>query len=203
VKKYRQPTVPFFCIAFNINEFRPEVLTPLRFDIPEYKDMIYTVDPIEAAVASSSVPVLFVPKVLKRDNKEVTYIDGMTTEMVPMISIYKKWLIDRKIGLEKRNKLFILAANVATNSIYPQTPSRRISEYAVMLIYHDAMHNAMVESQRSYIGRDPNVNVLEVNVPLSEWSNFDIYRIPKFIKSSYVHYINDLFNFEKYGITNQ
>lgn len=196
-KKYRQPTVPFFCIAFNINEFRPEVLTPLRFDIPEYRDMIFTADPIEAAVASSSVPVLFVPKVIKHDNREVTYIDGMATEMVPMISVYKKWMIDRKLGLEKRSKLFMLAVNVVNSTVFDTQPDKHVSELSVMLIYHDAMHNAMIESQRAFIARDPNVQVLELTVPLSEWSNFDIYRIPTFIKASYVHYINDLLNFEK------
>jgi Patatin-like phospholipase len=199
VKKYRQPTIPFFCVAFNLNEFRPEVLTPLIFDIPEYRDLIYTCDPIEAAIASSSVPVLFVPKVIRRSNKEVTYIDGMTTEMVPMISIYKKWQIDRRIGLEKRSKLFILAAKVATNSLYQPQETKNISELAMMLIYHDAMHNAMVESQRTTICRDANVKLLEVAVPLSEYSNFDIYHIPLFLKSSYIHYINDLLDFEKTG----
>jgi hypothetical protein len=199
LKKYRQPTIPFYCIAFNINEFRPEVLTPLIFDVPDYRDMIFTVDPIEAAIASSSVPVLFVPKMIKRQNKVVTYIDGMTTEMVPMISIYRKWLIDRKLGLEKRSKLFVLAAKVASNTVYQPQINKHISEFAMMLIYHDAMHNAMVESQRTLICRDPNVKLLSLSVPLSEYSNFDVYRIPTFLRSSYVHYINDLLDFEKTG----
>ena len=197
VKKNRQPKIPFFCIAFNVNEFRSEILTPLYFDVPEYRDSIFTVDPIEAAVASSSVPVLFVPKMIKRNNKEVTYIDGMTTEMLPMISVYKKWQIDRELGLEKRSKLFILAANCATNALYLTPPGKHISELSLMIMYHDAMHNAMVESQRCLIARDPNVLVLEISAPLSEWSTFDIYRIPTFMKMSYVYYINDLLNFEK------
>jgi len=197
VKKFRQPTTPFFCLAFNVNDFKPEILTPIRFDIPEYRDMIYTVDPIEAAVASSSVPMLFVPKVIKRDQKDVTYIDGMTTEAVPLMSIYQKWKIDRKIGLEKRSKLFILAAKVAKNTIYEIKVDKHVGEMAIMMMYHDAMLNATIESQRSILSEDPDVEVLELSVPLSEWSNFDIYHIPTFIKMSYVYYINDLLHYER------
>jgi hypothetical protein len=196
IKQYRQPRIPFFCIAFNINEFRPEILTPLRFNIKEYEDIIFTVDPIEAAIASSSVPVLFVPKVIKRDNKAVTYIDGMATESVPMISIYKKWCIDRELGIEKRSKLCILAAKFAKNTLYETQPTKRIDELKMMMIYHDALTNAMVESQRTLIEGDKDVELIEIATPLSEWNNFDTYGIPTFIRESYVHFINDLLMYE-------
>ncbi len=196
VKQFRQPTIPFYCIAFNLNSFRSEILTPLRFNIPEYEDLIFTVDPIEAAVASSSVPVLFVPKVIKRNNVDVTYIDGMTTESVPMISIYKKWQLDRRIGIEKRSKLFILAARCANETVFNYRPKERVGELQMMMIYHDALTTAMAESQRVLIERDPKVQLVEISTPLSDWNNFDIYGIPTFIKESYTYFINDLLRFE-------
>jgi hypothetical protein len=134
---------------------------------------------------------------IRREQKEVTYIDGMTTEAVPLMSVYQKWKIDRKIGLEKRPKLFVLAAKVAKNTIYEAKADEHIGEMAIMMMYHDAMLNAMVESQHALLSRDPDVEVLELSVPLSEWSNFDIYHIPSFIKMSYVYYINDLLNYER------
>jgi hypothetical protein len=201
VKRYRHPRIPFYCIAFNLDDFRSEVLTPIHFDIDEYRDLVFTVDPIEAAVASASLPIFTTPKRVLRyarklGHREVAYIDGATTESIPMISVYKKWLIDRRLGIEKRKKLFILAAKFADNGIYQQKMRVCLNSGEMSMVCVEAIANAVVESQRAMIERDEDVKVLQIVTPLYGKHSFDLESIPMFINKASRYYINDLLAFE-------
>jgi hypothetical protein len=196
VRKYRQLKIPLFCLAFNLNEFRSEVLTPENVDAKEYGGLLSHADAIDAVIASLSVPHLFPPRVVRHDHAESSYIDGMTIEPVPNVSVYRKWLIDRKLGIEKRPKLFILAARITESTKHRVDLDRGMSEADVLMANNLALRQSLHECQVELVRKDPHVQLLDVNTTLAEHDSFDISAIPKFIDKAYIDYIDGILEFE-------
>ncbi|MFC2140552.1 patatin-like phospholipase family protein [Candidatus Auribacterota bacterium] len=193
VRKNKPVEKPFFCIAFNLNKFTKDILTPFKYDIKEYKNFITSADPIDAVVASSSVPILFVPKLIKReDGQIIAYIDGSIVEKLPVKSIYDKWKLDKRIGLEKRSKLFVISAKLFPHTELSSQPNSKISEYEMLKIYHTVMSEMLTKSQEALFENDPDVTEIETCIPLHKFNAFDIHNIPLFIKLAYKHVIDDL-----------
>ncbi len=106
---------PFYCTAFNLGMRRTEVLTPAP--VPEHlHGFMRQVDARDAALASSAVPLLFVPRAISAGGETAHYIDGSTTEGVPMHSPMRKWDLDREAGLESRRRLTISVSSIRWKS---------------------------------------------------------------------------------------
>ncbi|MFC2140551.1 patatin-like phospholipase family protein [Candidatus Auribacterota bacterium] len=193
VKKDRTVQKPFFCIAFNLNDFAKDILTPFAYNVPEYKNIIRQTDPIDAVVASSSVPILFVPKIIKRENGQlIAYIDGGIVEKLPVKSIYDKWKIDQKRGAEKRAKMFVISAKLFPHTELPSQADHKINEYEMLKIYYTVMEEMILKSQEAMFEHDPDVIEIETCIPLHKFNSFDIHNIPLFIKLAYKHVIEGL-----------
>lgn len=180
---------PWYCLAYNLEKNRTDVLTPS--DIPEgvYPDFIYRTDALDAIVASSSVPVLFVPKTIQDANGKRTYTDGGTGEEIPSVSIYKKWQHDREMGLEKRRRLLVIAVDLGTDlssgGIFERWLMRRIPafQYLKMTVHlTDLVRRARIAEHKRLLTSDPNVELWEINLSLSSVSFLDIKAIPTVMK---------------------
>ncbi|MCE9624295.1 MAG: patatin-like phospholipase family protein [Deltaproteobacteria bacterium] len=108
----RKRKIPFYCIAYNLREKRNEVLTPEKVPKDIYLTPTHHADALDAVIASSSIPILYVPKKILRGKTEYIYVDGGTTEEVPLITPYRKWTRDRLNFPKTRKKLLILAVNL-------------------------------------------------------------------------------------------
>src|SRR4030095_4563811 len=102
-----KPRYPFFCLAYNVKSQRIDVLTPQAVPAGFYSSEVSTTDPLEAVIASSAIPILYVPKVIEDRNGMRVYVDGATGEELPTVSIYKKWIRDRETGRESRKRLLV------------------------------------------------------------------------------------------------
>jgi|GEM_PF-1518361 len=174
---------PFYCIAFNLAECRPEVLTP--DPVPEHLSGFLTqTEAREAALASATVPLLFVPRRIRRADGEVPYIDGSTTEDVPLFSPTKKWDLDRKAGLEGRQRLLILYVKLtASLTQYRANPGRMGKLRLLQTVASagiDTMHQRDVEllSQRS------DITLVGLRFEDARPDFFDSRRIPEFIRTA-------------------
>jgi len=176
---------PFYCIAFNIHNLRTEVLTSETLNQGVYPGKIYKVDPMEAAVASSSVPILFVPKPIYRDGREVQYIDGGMEENTPLKSIYEKWMIDRRTGLEKRKRLLLISSSLQSEAQLNLLNTKRLSEHDLAKITFSLLFQAVERSNRALLAQDPCVEVWDFQMPLNQYPLFDVKFIPEFIRSGY------------------
>jgi predicted acylesterase/phospholipase RssA len=189
ILKGSQERYPFYCLAYNIAKNQTEVLTPMRVPKGLYPDWIHQSDPLDAIVASSAIPILFVPKVIEDDGGRRIYVDGASNEEVPTVSIYKKWLLDRELGLEKRKRLLVVAVNLnpefASLGFLENWLIRKIPafQYIEMTIhYADLMRKARIEEQKRTLMSDPNVELWELSLKLKGGGLMNIDLIPKIIE---------------------
>lgn len=176
---------PLFCIALNIETLKTEVLSSEQVRENIYNGKIYKVeDPIEAVIASASVPILFVPKMIRRNGLEVQYIDGGVEENMPMKSVYEKWVIDRKAGLEKRKKLLIISSSLSNEQLNLLN-TKDLTESDLLRITLNLLFEEIERSHRLILKQDPNVEVWEFRNALTDYSSFDVKFIPEFIKCGY------------------
>ena len=186
--KERTAIYPFYCLAYNLITNQTDVLTPLKVDRDLYGDWIYQVDPLDAVVASSSVPILFVPKVIDDSFGRRVYADGATSEEVPSVSLYKKWLRDRELGLEKRKRLLVIAVNLnpefgslgfLDNWLLKALP---VFQYVQMTVnYADLMRKARIEDQKRLLISDPNVEYWDISISMRGGGLLNVEMIPKII----------------------
>lgn len=179
---------PWYCLAYNLEKNRTDVLT--HTPIPEglYRDFIFPTDPMDAIIASSAIPVIFTPKVIADAGGKRTYTDGGAGEEIPTVSIYKKWLQDREVGLEKKKRLLVIAVDLGTDLstidffdgwLIRKIPALQHLRMTVHLT--DLIRRARIADQKRLLVRDPNVELWEVNVNLSNVSFLDVKAIPKVV----------------------
>jgi hypothetical protein len=196
--------VPFYCVAYNVRARRNEILTPLPIDPAPYGGLIVPTSPIDAVVASSSLPIIYVPKEIRRGRHTEHYIDGATAEPVPLLSIYRKWLIDREKGLEKRRKLVIFAIDPIPTKSKESWISRHILR---KLPFADVarlgfgafslMMQARIHNQVEILRENKNVQVIMVSLPLASSSMLDIKTIPSIIQSAQTVLLEQMYEIEK------
>ena len=178
-----QPQRPFYAVAFNLAECRSEVLTPLLVP-PHLRELMTQTDAREAALASSTVPLLFVPRPIRRGGVDVHYIDGSTTEDVPLHSVVQKWDLDRAAGVESRQRLVILAVkltgNLERHRLAPGRMSKLRIMQAVVAASIEHMHRRTADLMRV---RD-DVEVLSLDLTDSSPDFFETRCIPEYIRAA-------------------
>jgi predicted acylesterase/phospholipase RssA len=199
----RKAEIPFYCLAYNVKRQQTQVLTPFPVNKRFYKDMIVRANPIDAIVASSSIPFMYTPKVIRRGKNEEHYIDGATIEEVPMASIYRKWILDHRYGLEKRSKLLILAVDLFPRLAqrwldYPlvnRVPLVDFINFGLRLI--DLVRRARIQDQTEALRMNKNARVLQITLPLKTLSVLNTRDIPVIIKSAQTSFLEQMLEIEK------
>jgi predicted acylesterase/phospholipase RssA len=179
---------PFFALAYNLEKNQTDVLTPTEFSLEAYPQWIYRTDPLDAVIASSSIPILFVPKVIEDAQGRRIYADGATSEEVPTVSIYKKWLRDRELGLESRSRLLVISVNLnpefsslgfLENWLLRKIPAFQYIQMSIR--YADLMRKAKIEEQKRQLMNDPNVELWDLDFQLKGGGLMNVGLIPKII----------------------
>jgi len=181
-----QARFPFYCLAYNLKTHQNDILTAAPIPERVYPDWIVQTDPKDAVVASSAIPILFVPKVIAHHRKKRLYVDGSTVEDVPTESIYKKWILDKQLGLEKRKRLLVIAVGFTPyftsfgfleNWLLRRFPG--FHYFFLSAYYADLMRQARTKVQKTLLKDDPNVELIDFNFKMPRGSLMDIRRIPQ------------------------
>ncbi len=204
--KDRKVEKPLYCIAYNLHRKRNEVLTPLKVRKQDYGELIHSVSAIDAVLASSSIPILYVPRVIKKGKTSSIYVDGGTAEEVPLVSVYRKWKIDQKKQLTKQKKLFILAVNlfpqvsgwkIFRNKLIRRLPFVDILKWSSHVA--DLMRRARIEDHLQILRDDPQVEVWELVLPVKGIGVLDPKSIPRIIAGAHTHFMSQLVEIESGG----
>lgn len=193
---------PFYCIAFNVKNRRTQILTPLPVDT-RYGDLMISADPIDAIVASSSIPILYVPKVIRRGLRQETYVDGAVAEDLPLVSIYRKWKKDHELGIEKKKRLVILGVELfphmikswMDSSLAKRLPFVDLVRYGLGVL--DFMRDAHHEEQLEMLHQHSDVTILNVACPLKTAALLDTKAIPVIIKNAQSLFLEQFLALEK------
>jgi hypothetical protein len=178
-----EPRLPFYCIAFNLRDCQADVLTPGEVP-PHLRDLVVRADARAAALASSSVPLLFVPRVIRHISHDAHYIDGSTTEDVPLHSIVRKWDLDRAHGVESREKLVIVYVKLTGGLETYRTHPGRIGKLRLMQTVAAAGIETMHRRDVELLRLRPDVRLLGLELGDSSPDFFDTRRIAEFIRSA-------------------
>jgi len=176
-----RPARPLYVLAFNLDEGRVEALTPES--VPEHLREIATqTDAREATFASCAVPLLFMPRSITRPDGAAHYVDGSTTEDVPLRSIVRKWDLDRAAGVESRERLIILYVKLSSPSAAKRSTNGRLGKVRLLQAVATASMQALHERDVELIAARPDVCLLplELREPGTEF--FEISRIPAYIR---------------------
>jgi hypothetical protein len=203
IAKKKHPSIPFYAIAYNVSLKRNEVLTPMPVMEKHYNGFIRHSTAMDAILASSAIPILFLPRVILHNKIPYTYVDGSVSEEVPLLSIYNKWVLDRKARLTKKKKLFIMAVN-----LFPHVSSWKplghfllkhlpIVQYiSVAAKLADFIRQSRIDEQIGVLKRDRNVFVAELSLPLQGFSILDPRAIPSVIEKAHGTFLNQLMRIE-------
>ena len=177
----QRPVKPFYSVAFNLREGLTQVLTPAS--VPEHlSDFVHQVDPTDAALASAAVPLLFVPKLLQVSGGSAPFIDGSTTEGVPLYTVVRKWDADRRTGNESREKLTVLYVKLTEGS---ERASRgRISKLRLLRAVASAGVESMHDRTVDLLGHRPDVDLFGIQLETAGADFFETGNIPDFIRIS-------------------
>ncbi len=180
---------PFYCLAYNMDKQQTDVLTPVELPYEYYSDWLFPADPVEAVLASSAVPILFVPKVIQDGMGRRVYVDGATVEDVPTESVYRKWKRDRELGIEKRKRLLIIAVNFyayfSSIGFLKNWALRRIPGFYYLLLgaqYADLMRQARTRVQKQLLTDDPSVELWDIRMKMPTGGLMNVEDIPKVIQ---------------------
>jgi predicted acylesterase/phospholipase RssA len=178
-----EPRVPFYCIAFNLLQCRPEVLTP--GEVPAHlADLLVQTEARSAALASASVPLLFVPRVIPRRGHSSHYIDGSTTEDVPLHSIVRKWDLDRAAGVERRERLVIVYVKLTGGLESYRSHPGRIGKLRLMQTVAAAGIETMHRRDLEILRARPDVRLLGLELRDSSPDFFETRRIAEFVRAA-------------------
>ncbi len=174
---------PFYCTAFNLAECRPQVLTPEP--VPEHlRELITQADPREAALASAAVPLLFVPRLIHHEDGDAPYIDGSTTEDVPLYSALRKFDLDRAAGVESRQRLVILYVKLTGSLNAYTTRTGRVGKFRLLQTVAAAGIDTMHRRAVALVQQRDDVDLLGLELGDTAADFFDTGRIPHFIRAA-------------------
>ena len=178
------PQRPFYCPAYNLAECRAEVLTPEPVP-PHLRCMMASAGARDAALASSAVPLLFVPHVIRRDGREVPYIDGSMTEDVPLYSVVRKWDLDREAGVETRPRLVLLYVKL-TSGLAPWSASSggQISKVQLLQTVAAAAIETIYQRDVALLRAREDVTLLGLDLGDTGADFFETSAIPSFLRAA-------------------
>lgn len=175
------PVRPLYCPAFNVLTETTEVLTPV--DVPEHlADFMRQTEARDAALASSAVPLLFIPRQVKTEAGVIPYIDGSTTEGVPLHSVLRKWDADRAAGVEPREKLTVLYVKLHGSERGRRPLGGRMSKLRLLQMIASAGIETMHQRDLSLIEAREDVELLPLQLFESGPDFFETGRIPEFMR---------------------
>ncbi|OGQ66901.1 MAG: hypothetical protein A3F89_05370 [Deltaproteobacteria bacterium RIFCSPLOWO2_12_FULL_50_11] len=163
--------IPFFSIAYNLHKKMNQVLTPWDIDTEPYQGLIQKTTAMDAILASSSIPILYVPKVIRTHGDSHIYVDGGTAEEVPLLTIHRKWKIDQRKNLTDKKRMFILAVNlfpevshlkIFRHKFFRKLPFMDILKWGSHLA--DLVRQARIEDHLHILRDDPSVIVKQVTL---------------------------------------
>jgi hypothetical protein len=178
-----QPRRPFYCVAFNLADCRTEVLTAGAV-APHLADFAFETDAREAALASSAVPLLFLPRRIQRGERSIPYVDGSTTEDVPLWSIVRKWDLDRAAGTERRKRLVVFYVKLTGNADVYRTHAGRISKVRLLQTIAAAGIDTMHRRDVALLEHRPDVQLVALDLNEASPDLFDTRHIPAYIRSA-------------------
>ncbi len=178
-----EPRLPFFCTAFNLGECRAEVLSAHPVE-PHLSDFITQTDPREAVLASSAVPLIFVPRVIRRATQEHHYVDGSMCEDVPLYSIVRKWDRDREAGIETRDRLAIIYVRLTGSLDAYRMHPRHIGKLRVLQTVAASGMAQMHARDLALISQREDVDLIGLELGDSTPGFFDTALIPEYIRSA-------------------
>lgn len=180
----RQSRKRFFCTAFNLETQENEVLSNEPVHDLYGADRVYQVDVLDAVMASSAIPVVFEPRLIRGAEGERRYIDGALIEDVPTQSVYKKWIRDKEFGLEPSRHLLLITVTLEPSAfvsmnIMQNGGLRRIPglEHIIMsLKCAEYMRRAASKANKKLLRQDPNVELwdLSITVPSGGMLSLDL-----------------------------
>lgn len=190
--KRQKQRYPFYCLALNIETSQTDVLTPMRVPDNSYPGWIFQTNPLDAVVASSALPIVFVPKVIEDRHGKRIYADGALIEEVPTVSIYRKWLRDKELGIEKKKRLLIIGVNLnppyfSSLGFLKNWLIQKLPGFQYMLMSMrcaDYMRKARTEAQKKVVVEDPNVEMWDINLGLGGGGFLNVDLIPKVIQTA-------------------
>ena len=176
-----RPRRPFYTVAFNLAECRTQVLTAEA--VPEHlAGWFVQTDPRDAVLASSAVPLLFVPQKIRQSDRETPYIDGSTTEDVPLYSVVRKWDRDREAGQETRKRLVILFVKLTGGLAQYKTEDGRIGKLRMMQLVASAGMQTMHKRDFELLKQRSDVELLALRLGDTGPDFFEVERIPEFVR---------------------
>lgn len=204
MSKSRKSKIPFYCIAYNLREKRNEVLTPHRVPKNVYTTPTYQTNALDAVIASSSIPILYVPKKILRGKTEHVYVDGGTTEEVPLITPYRKWIRDRLHLNEPSKKLLILAVNlfpaVSNIPFFSHWAVKKLPAFRLLKLsanYADLIRQARIDEQKGHLTRDQDVTLWELTLPVKGLNVLNPKSIPEIIQTAQHSFLKQLLAIEQ------
>jgi hypothetical protein len=174
---------PFYCTAFNLADGRPEVLTPSPVH-PHLEDWFVQTDPREAALASSAVPLLSLPRRIRRGDRDVPYVDGSTTEDVPIWSAARKWDLDRAAGVERRERLLVISVKLTTSVTQYKSLGGRFGKVRLLQTVAAAGIQTMHERDVALLSGRPDTTLVSLHLGDANPDFFEVRRIPGFIRAA-------------------
>jgi predicted acylesterase/phospholipase RssA len=191
-----RPVRPFYCLAYNLDEGRTEVLTPEPV-APQQKELVTQTDAREAALASSAVPLFFFPRRVDRPGGAAHYVDGSTTEDVPLYSIVRKWDLDRAAGMEPRERLIILAVKLSSAQRSARIPPGRLGKFRLIQTVAAASQEAIYSRDLALIAGRPDVELVTLQLESVGDDLLEVHRIPEYIRAAKADFSEQLRSLER------
>jgi predicted acylesterase/phospholipase RssA len=176
-----RPLRPLYVLAFNLEECRAEVLTPDPV-APHLQGFALQTDAREATFASCAVPLLFVPRPILRNGRPVNYIDGSTTEDVPLRSVVQKFDLDRKAGVEPRERLAILYVKLSARATEHRSAGKRFGKVRLLQAVAAAGMETIHARDVEILTSRSDVTLLPLELVDEAADFFEISRIPEYIR---------------------
>lgn len=176
----------FFCTAFNLDTQDNEVLSSQAVHGFYGEDKVYQVDTLDAVMASSAVPVLFAPRVIRGEGYERRYMDGALIEDIPTQSVYKKWVRDKELGLDDSRRLLLITVTLQPSAfisldMMKSSKFRRLPGFEhVVTSLHCAeyMREASTRANKKMLQQDPSVELWDLNITVPNGGMLSIDLIP-------------------------
>jgi len=168
-------------VAFNLFRNHTDVLTPGPVP-PHLAGLVFQADPHDAALASASVPLLFVPRQVLVAGESTPYIDGSMTEGVPLYSVVRKWDLDRASGAETRSRLSILYVKLTGDEEPGHGLGGRMSKLRLLQKIASVGVETMFARDRALLEQRPDIELLPLELTDAGPDFLEIGRIPEFIR---------------------
>ena len=141
-------------------------------------------DAREAALASAAVPLLFVPRDVPVGDEQVPYVDGSTTEDVPLWSIARKFDLDRAAGAEQRERLVILYVKLTPQVGQCRQTTGHVSKLRVIQMVASASIDTMHQRNAELLRLRSDVHLLPLEIEDLGVDFFDLDKIPSALRSA-------------------